>query len=62
MLILRLAALLAVCAIAGGFVTYLLTGNRRYLSFSWLVLKYGIILGLLAFALLAAERLLVVPF
>lgn len=61
MLIARLLAILAVIAIAGGFLAFILTGNRRYLAFSWKVLRYGVIVGLILFALLAAERLLIVP-
>lgn len=62
MLILRLLAILSVIAVAGGFVVFVLTGQRRYLTFSWTVLKYSIIVGLVLFALLAFERLLVAPF
>lgn len=62
MLIARLLAILAVIAIAGGFLAYVFTGDRRYLAFSWKLLRYGVIVGLVLFGLLAAERLLVVPF
>lgn len=61
MLVLRLLAILAVIAIAGGFVAFLFSGNRRYLAFSWKVFRYSLAIGLLLFVLLAAERLLVVP-
>jgi hypothetical protein len=62
MLILRLLAILAVIAIGGGFVAFVLTGERRYLSFSWTVLRYSLIVGLILFALMAMERLIVLPF
>lgn len=61
MLILRLIAILAVIAIAGGFLAFVLTGDRRYLEFSWKLLKYSVIVGLIIFVLLAMERLLIVP-
>jgi len=61
-LILRILAMLSVITVAAGFVAFLLTGQRRYLAFSWAVLKYAIIVGLLLFALLAFERVLVAPF
>lgn len=62
MLMLRLLAILSVIAIGGGFFAFVLTGERRYLSFSWKVLRYSLIVGLVLFALLAMERLLVLPF
>jgi len=61
-LILRFLAILSVITIAGGFVAFLLTGQRRYLSLSWAVLKYSVIVGLILFALFAFERVLVAPF
>lgn len=62
MLLLRIVAILAVIAIAGGFAAFVFTGDRRYLAFSWRVLRYSVVVGLIVFALLALERLLVVPF
>lgn len=61
MLVLRIIAILAVIAIAGGFFVFVLTGDRRYLSFSWRVLRYSVIVGLILFLLLAVERLIVIP-
>jgi hypothetical protein len=61
MLVLRIVAILAVIAIAMGFLAFLVTGDRRYLGFSWKVLRYSVIVGLILFVLLALERLLVVP-
>ena len=62
MLILRVIAILTVIAVAGGFLAYVLTGHRRYLTFSWTLLKYAVIVGLTLFVMLGMERLLVVPF
>lgn len=62
MLMLRLLAILSVIAVGGGFFAFVLTGKRSYLSFSWKVLRYSLIVGLVLFALLAMERLLVLPF
>ena len=61
MLILRIIAILSVIAIAGGFLVFVMTGQRRYLAFSWSLLKYSVIVALILFALMGAERLLVVP-
>ena len=60
MLLLRLLAILAVVAIAGGVATYLLTGNRKYLGYSICLLKIVLGIVLLTFALMALERLLVI--
>lgn len=62
MFILRLLGILAVIAIGAGFFAFVFTGERRYLSFSWKVLRYSLIVGLLLFALMAMERLIVLPF
>jgi hypothetical protein len=56
MFVLRLLAILALIGVGGGFVAYALTRDRRYLSFSWTLLKYGVIFALIVFALLILER------
>ena len=56
MFILRLAAILVLIGIAGGFLAFALTRDRRYLKFSWTLLKYGVIFALIVFALLILER------
>ena len=61
MLILRIIAILSVIAIAGGFLVFVMTGQRRYLAFFWSLLKYSVIVALILFALMGVERLLVVP-
>jgi hypothetical protein len=42
-------------------VAYLLTGNSRYVRFSWRVFRYAVMLALLVFALLILERVMVIP-
>ncbi|MDP1605962.1 MAG: hypothetical protein Q8L93_04875 [Rhodocyclaceae bacterium] len=59
MLFLRIIGILAVIAIGAGVVTYLLTGDRRYLGLAGHIAKYALILALALFALLAVERLIV---
>ena len=54
---LRLIALLAVLAIAGGAVLFLLTRDRKYLRFSLRLAKYTVLGALIGFLLLALERL-----
>ena len=60
MFLLRIAGFLTVIIVAGGIVCYLLTGDRRYLSLVGRVAKWALILVLMIFALMFAERLLVV--
>ncbi|MDO8958832.1 MAG: hypothetical protein Q7U85_03760 [Rhodocyclaceae bacterium] len=60
MLFLRIIGILAVIAIGAGVVTYLLTGDRRYLSMAGRIAKYALILALGLFVLLAFERLIVI--
>ena len=54
---LRLIALLAALAIAGGAVLFLLTRDRKYLRFSLRLAKYTVLAALIGFLLLALERL-----
>jgi hypothetical protein len=59
MLLLRVVGILTVIAIGAGIIAYLFTRDRRYLALSWRIAKYGLIFVLALFALLAAERLIV---
>lgn len=61
MLILRLVAVVTILLVAGGVVGYFITGNRRYLRFSWRVFVVAAAIALAAFALLAIERMAVIP-
>jgi hypothetical protein len=56
MFILRLAALLVLVGVAGGFLAFAFTRDRRYLRFSWTLLRYAVVFGLIVFALLILER------
>lgn len=61
MYVLRLLAVIVVIAIGAGIVLSLFTGDRRYLAFSWRLFRYGIVFALLVFALMALERVAVIP-
>ena len=61
MWLLRLLSVLTVISIAGGVVAFLLTRNNKYLSFSWRVFRYALIVALLVFSLLILERVAVIP-
>jgi hypothetical protein len=60
-LILRLLAVVVVLSVAGGVIAYLLSGKKQYLSFSWRVFRYSLIVALLVFALMVLERVAVIP-
>ena len=56
MLALRIAGILVVLVTIGGIVLYLLTRDRKYLSFAFRLFKYALIFALLLFGLMILER------
>lgn len=60
MLILRIIGILTAITIGSAVVAWLVTRDRRYLSLAWRVSKGAIVVALAIFALLIAERLLVI--
>lgn len=61
MLLLRLLAVLAGIGIGGSVFAYFFTRDARYLALAWRLFRYTLIIALVFFALLIAERVLV-PF
>jgi hypothetical protein len=59
MLVLRIVGFLLLVTIGGSLVIYLLTRNRRYLTFAWQLLKYGFLMACIVLVFLLFERLLV---
>jgi hypothetical protein len=57
----RFFLLLLVIIIGLGFFAYALTNDRRYLRFSWRLLKGAFIFVLIFFGLLFLERLAFIP-
>jgi uncharacterized membrane protein len=57
MLILRVLGALLVITVGASAAVYLVTKDRRWLRFSWQILKVGLIIILIFLALLALERL-----
>jgi hypothetical protein len=57
MLVLRILGALLVIVIGVSAALYLVTKDRRWLRFSWQIVKLGFIILLIFFALLALERL-----
>lgn len=60
MYVLRIVGFLLLITIGASLVTYLLTKNRRYLTFAWQVLKYGMVMAIIVLAFMLFERLLMV--
>jgi uncharacterized membrane protein len=58
LLILRIVGFLLLITLGGSLIAYLLTRNRRYLKFSWQVLKYGVVMACIILAFMLFERLL----
>ncbi|MDR1934077.1 MAG: hypothetical protein LBS49_00540 [Candidatus Accumulibacter sp.] len=61
MWLLRLLGILTLLLVGGGVAAYLLTGNHKYVYFSWRVFRYAVMVALLVFALLILERVAVIP-
>jgi len=57
MLLLRIVGLLAALAIGASVVTYVVTGERKYLRLAWQVFKITLFFVALILALLFFERL-----
>lgn len=57
MLILRILGALLVVTVGASAAVYLVTKDRRWLRFSWQILKFGLVILLIFLALLALERL-----
>ena len=59
MLVLRIVALLAVIGMGVAVMSWVFTGNRKYLKVAWRVFQFGLAAILVFLALLFFERLLV---
>jgi hypothetical protein len=60
MFFLRIVGFILVITIGASLVTYLLTRNRRYITFAWQVLKYGMLMAIIVLVCLLFERLILV--
>lgn len=57
MLLARIVGLLAAIALGACLLTYLLTGERKYLRYAWHVFRAALFLALLVLLLIFGERL-----
>jgi len=60
MLVLRIVGFLLLITIGGSLVMYLFTRNRRYVTFAWQVLKYGMVMAGIVLVFLLLERVVLV--
>jgi len=60
MVVVRLLLFLALATIAGAGLFFMFTRDRRYLRFIWQVIKYTILLLVLAMLFFVFERLILV--
>ena len=60
MLVLRILGALLVIAVGASVAVYLVTRDRRWLQFSWQILKLGLIILLIFVVLFALERFAIV--
>ena len=60
MFVLRVVGFLILITIGASLVTYVLTRNRRYLTFAWQVLKYGMVMAIVVLTFILFERLVLV--
>ena len=60
MFVLRLVGFLVLITIGASLVIYLFTRNRRYVTFAWQVLKYGMVMAIIVLVCLLFERLIIV--
>jgi hypothetical protein len=58
--VLRVVGFLILITIGAALVMSLLTRNRRYVTFAWQVLKYGMVMAIVVLVFLLFERLLLV--
>ncbi len=60
MFVLRIVGFLVLITVGASLVVYLLTKNRRYVTFAWQLLKYGMLMAIIVLACLLFERLVLV--
>ena len=60
MLLLRILGFLLLITIGGGIVMFVITKDRRYLTFTQRAIKYGIIIAIAVLAFILLERVVLV--
>jgi hypothetical protein len=60
LLVLRIVGFLVLITIGASFAMYLLTRNRRYVTFAWQVFKYGMVMAVIVLVFIVFERIVLV--
>ena len=60
MFVLRIVGFFVVATIGASLLTFLVTKNRRYVTFAWQVLKYGMMMAIIVLTFILFERLVLV--
>ena len=60
MLVLRIVGFLLLISIGASLVMYLWTRNRRYVTFAWQVVKYGMVMAIIVLAFMLLERVILI--
>lgn len=60
MLVLRIVGFLVLITIGASLLMYLFTKNRRYVTFAWQVLKYGMVMAIVVLTFILFERMVLV--
>jgi hypothetical protein len=60
MFVLRFVGFLLLIAIGASLLIYFITHDRRYLTFAWQVLKYGMAMVIIVLVFLLFDRLVMV--
>ena len=58
LIVIRLVGFLAIATMGASLLAYMLTGNRRWLSFALQVLRFSVVAGLVLVLLYVLERTL----
>lgn len=58
MLVLRLLLILGIISVAVSLGVYFLSGDKRYLKFSWQIIKFTLVLLLVAAGVVAMGRII----
>ncbi len=60
MFVLRIVGFFVVATIGASLLMSLVTKNRRYVTFAWQVLKYGMMMAIIVLTFILFERLILV--
>ena len=60
MLVLRIVGFILLITIGASLAMFVYTRNRRYVTFAWQLLKYGMVMAIIVLTFMLFERLILV--